>query len=50
MSEIETLRFQLVNERVVHDVTLEALYKPHTLSVLAVLCTYVLYKAFDGYD
>lgn len=42
------MRFKLVNERVVSDVTLEVLYKPHTLSVLAILCTYVLYKAFDG--
>lgn len=47
-TEIERFHFCLVNEKVVNDITLEALYKPHTLTVLALLCAYLLYKAFSG--
>lgn len=47
-TEVERFHFRLVNEKVVNDITLEALYKPHTLTVLAFLCTYLMYKAFSG--
>nr|CAD2192335.1 unnamed protein product [Meloidogyne enterolobii] len=42
-TEIERLHFRLINERVVNDITLEALYKPHTLTVLGLLCAYLIY-------
>ncbi|CAD6188694.1 unnamed protein product [Caenorhabditis auriculariae] len=46
--EMERKHFQMVNDRVVEDVTLEFLYKPHTLTVLAALTTFISYKAFTG--
>ncbi|KAH7699697.1 CRE-PSSY-1 protein, partial [Aphelenchoides avenae] len=46
-TELEQLRFRHVNERVVNDITLDIFYKPHTLTVLALLCAYLLYKAFS---
>lgn len=45
-TDIERLHFRYVNERVVNDITLEFLYKPHTLSVLGLLGVYLLYHAF----
>ncbi|KAK6014024.1 phosphatidyl serine synthase, partial [Ostertagia ostertagi] len=48
--ELERIHFQMVNDRVVEDITLEVLYKPHTLTILACLCTFVCYKAFSGDD
>ncbi|KAI6180453.1 Phosphatidylserine synthase 1 [Aphelenchoides besseyi] len=46
MTDIARTRFRSVNERIVHDITLEALYKPHTITVLVVLAGYLLYNAF----
>ncbi|KAK5976776.1 hypothetical protein GCK32_022363, partial [Trichostrongylus colubriformis] len=46
--ELERIHFQMVNDRVVEDITLEVLYKPHTLTILACLCTFLCYKAFSG--
>uniref|UniRef100_A0A0K0DMJ4 Phosphatidylserine synthase n=1 Tax=Angiostrongylus cantonensis TaxID=6313 RepID=A0A0K0DMJ4_ANGCA len=37
----------MVNDRVVEDITLDILYKPHTLTILACLCAFVWYKAFS---
>ncbi|EYB94753.1 hypothetical protein Y032_0167g108 [Ancylostoma ceylanicum] len=48
--ELERIHFQMVNERVVEDITLEVLYKPHTLTILACLCAFLCYKAFSGDD
>ncbi|VDO30238.1 unnamed protein product, partial [Heligmosomoides polygyrus] len=48
--ELERIHFQMVNERVVEDITLDVLYKPHTLTILGCLCTFVCYKAFSGDD
>ncbi|TKR80959.1 hypothetical protein L596_014924 [Steinernema carpocapsae] len=47
-TEIERIHYRFVNERVVNDITLEVLYKPHTLTVLAVLCAFLLYTAFSS--
>uniref|UniRef100_A0A183C4D5 Phosphatidylserine synthase n=1 Tax=Globodera pallida TaxID=36090 RepID=A0A183C4D5_GLOPA len=44
-SEFEGVHFKNVNERVVSDITLEAVYKPHTLAVLVLLCAYLIYAA-----
>ncbi|KAL3097481.1 hypothetical protein niasHS_003929 [Heterodera schachtii] len=44
-SEFEGMHFRNVNERVVSNITLEAVYKPHTITVLVVLCTYLIYAA-----
>ncbi|VDO55717.1 unnamed protein product [Haemonchus placei] len=48
--ELERIHFQMVNDRVVEDITLDILYKPHTLTILACLCIFVCYKAFSGND
>ncbi|CAD5230323.1 unnamed protein product [Bursaphelenchus okinawaensis] len=45
-TDLERLHFRYVNERVVNDVTLEVFYKPHTISVLALLGVYLIYYAF----
>ncbi|CAD6187929.1 unnamed protein product [Caenorhabditis auriculariae] len=45
---LEKTRFEMVNERVVEDITLEFFYKPHTLTVLVLLSVYFLYNAFVG--
>ncbi|KAI1714953.1 phosphatidyl serine synthase domain-containing protein [Ditylenchus destructor] len=49
-TELERLHFRLVNEKVVEDITVEILYKPHTLTVLVLLSAYLFYKAFTGDD
>lgn len=48
-TELERKHFKMVNDRVVNDITLEALYKPHTLTALGILCTCLIYKAFSSY-
>ncbi|KAJ1345518.1 hypothetical protein KIN20_000072 [Parelaphostrongylus tenuis] len=48
--ELERIHFQMVNDRVVEDITLDVLYKPHTLTILACFCAFVLYKAFSGFS
>ncbi|KAI6192396.1 L-serine-phosphatidylethanolamine phosphatidyltransferase [Aphelenchoides bicaudatus] len=45
-ADLERTRFRYVNERLVNDVTLELLYKPHTITVLVILAAYLLYHAF----
>lgn len=45
-ADLERTRFRYVNERLVNDVTLEILYKPHTITVLVLLAAYLLYNAF----
>lgn len=47
-TELERKHFKMVNDRVVNDITLEALYKPHTLTALGILCTCLIYKAFSS--
>uniref|UniRef100_A0A7E4W0S0 Phosphatidylserine synthase n=1 Tax=Panagrellus redivivus TaxID=6233 RepID=A0A7E4W0S0_PANRE len=49
-NEIERIHFRFVNERVVNDITLDALYKPHTITVLTLLTALLLYKAFSIED
>uniref|UniRef100_A0A0N5A2P5 Phosphatidylserine synthase n=1 Tax=Parastrongyloides trichosuri TaxID=131310 RepID=A0A0N5A2P5_PARTI len=39
-----------VNDRVVPDVTMDFLYKPHTVSVLVCLCLFLIYTAFMSDD
>jgi phosphatidylserine synthase 1 len=46
-TELEQLRFRHVNERVVSDITMDIFYKPHTITVLALLSIYLMYKAFS---
>ena len=48
-TDIERRHFQMVNDKVVNEITLDALYKPRTLSVLTVLCVYLIYKAFSRF-
>ncbi|PAV55974.1 hypothetical protein WR25_25442 [Diploscapter pachys] len=48
--ELERVHFQMVNDRVVDDITMDVLYKPHTLTILAILCVVLLYLAFVRYD
>lgn len=38
----------MVNDRVVEDITIDALYKPHTLTILLLLCSFLIYKAVTG--
>lgn len=45
-TEIERLHYRMINERVVEDVTLEFFYKPHTVTVLVVICAFLLLPAF----
>ncbi|CAI4223695.1 unnamed protein product [Auanema sp. JU1783] len=47
--DLERVHFQMVNERVVEDITLDVLYKPHTLTILGLLCAFLVYKAFTGH-
>uniref|UniRef100_A0A914CHA8 Phosphatidylserine synthase n=1 Tax=Acrobeloides nanus TaxID=290746 RepID=A0A914CHA8_9BILA len=49
-TEVQRLHFRMVNERIVNDITLEAFYKPHTITVLVLLCSYLTYKAFESDD
>jgi phosphatidylserine synthase 1 len=46
-SDLDRQHFAYVNERVVNDITLDILYKPHTITILALLCAFLLYKAFS---
>ncbi|KAI6234810.1 Phosphatidylserine synthase 1 [Aphelenchoides fujianensis] len=46
MTDVERTRFRDVNERRVHDITLEALYRPHTITVLVLLAAALLYYLF----
>ncbi|KAF1747042.1 hypothetical protein GCK72_023500 [Caenorhabditis remanei] len=47
--QLERTHFQMVNERVVEDITVDFLYKPHTLTILGVLVVFISYKAFTGF-
>ncbi|CAB3401193.1 unnamed protein product [Caenorhabditis bovis] len=46
--QLERIHFQMVNERVVEDITVDFLYKPHTLSILGIIAVAISYKAFTG--
>ncbi|CAI2356431.1 unnamed protein product [Caenorhabditis sp. 36 PRJEB53466] len=46
--QLERTHFQMVNERVVEDITVDFLYKPHTLTILGLLVVFISYKAFTG--
>lgn len=45
-TDVERIHYRFVNDRVVNDITLEVLYKPHTITLLVLLCGFLLYKAF----
>jgi len=49
-TDVERIHYRFVNDRVVNDITLEVLYKPHTITLLILLCGFLLYRAFadDG--
>ncbi|PIC16295.1 hypothetical protein B9Z55_022949 [Caenorhabditis nigoni] len=47
--QLERTHFQMVNERVVEDITVDFLYKPHTLTILGLLVVFISYKAFTGF-
>ncbi|CAL2049218.1 unnamed protein product [Caenorhabditis brenneri] len=47
--QLERTHFQMVNERVVEDITVDFLYKPHTLTILGLLVVFIGYKAFTGF-
>uniref|UniRef100_A0A914VZN9 Phosphatidylserine synthase n=1 Tax=Plectus sambesii TaxID=2011161 RepID=A0A914VZN9_9BILA len=49
-TESERDYFQMINERLVEDITVEFFYKPHTLSVLAAAVIFVIYTAFTTDD
>ncbi|CAI5455419.1 unnamed protein product [Caenorhabditis angaria] len=46
--KLERIHYQMVNDRVVEDITVDFLYKPHTLTILAILVVFISYKAFTG--
>jgi hypothetical protein len=48
-TELERRHYQLVNDRVVNDITLESLYKPHTLTALGALCAWLMWKALSRF-
>ncbi|VDP17973.1 unnamed protein product [Onchocerca flexuosa] len=45
--ELERMHYQLINERVVNDVTLDFFYKPRTVTVLVIICVLLVIPAFS---
>lgn len=45
-TEVERIYYQMINERVVNDVTLEFFYKPHTVTALVGICAFLLAPSF----
>jgi phosphatidylserine synthase 1 len=45
-TESERDYFQMINERLVNDITVEFFYKPHTLTLLLAAVVFVIYSAF----
>ncbi|CAI5444444.1 unnamed protein product [Caenorhabditis angaria] len=43
--ELEKKHFDMINERIVDDVTLDFLYKPHSVTVLVAIAAFLVYKA-----
>lgn len=41
------MHYQLINERVVDDVTLDFFYKPRTITVLVIICVLLVIPAFN---
>uniref|UniRef100_A0A915BG91 Phosphatidylserine synthase n=1 Tax=Parascaris univalens TaxID=6257 RepID=A0A915BG91_PARUN len=49
-TEVERIYYQMINERVVNDVTLEFFYKPHTVTALVGICAFLLTPSFTRED
>ncbi|KAF1760492.1 hypothetical protein GCK72_008741 [Caenorhabditis remanei] len=46
--ELEKKHFDMINERIVDDVTMDQFYKPHSITVLVLVIAFLLYKAAFG--
>ncbi|CAJ0582706.1 unnamed protein product, partial [Mesorhabditis spiculigera] len=46
ISEVNQDHYQMINDRIVDDITLDFMYKPRTLTILACFCAVLVYLAF----
>uniref|UniRef100_A0A1I7UR61 Phosphatidylserine synthase n=1 Tax=Caenorhabditis tropicalis TaxID=1561998 RepID=A0A1I7UR61_9PELO len=46
--ELEKKHYDMINERIVDDVTMDQFYKPHSISVLVIFIACLIYKAAFG--
>ncbi|CAP33654.2 Protein CBR-PSSY-2 [Caenorhabditis briggsae] len=46
--ELEKKHFDMINERIVDDVTMDQFYKPHSITVLVLVIACLIYKAAAG--
>ncbi|CAJ0941402.1 unnamed protein product, partial [Mesorhabditis belari] len=45
-SEVDHDHYQMINDRIVEDITLDFMYKPRTLTILSFFCAVLVYLAF----